>query len=51
MGRRTAEYAFSVVSVCSVVNALDAPRYRRGMTRDAESKKLVMPVLDTGIHV
>ena len=32
MGRRTAEYAFSVVSVCSVVNALDAPRYRRGMT-------------------
>ncbi len=25
MGRRTAEYTFSVVSVCSVVNFLDAP--------------------------
>ena len=25
MGRRTAEYTFSVASVCSVVNILDAP--------------------------
>ena len=30
MGPHTAEYTFSVVSVCSVVNILDAPRYRAG---------------------
>ncbi len=60
MGRRTAEYTFSVVSVCSVVNILDAPPLcrlagkagpvGRGMTRGAESKKLVITRLDRVIQ-